>query len=65
MTLDTGVDGSQLSSASTTPAAHFNARLAIRDGGRDRRLWLSCASACFWTAGRTRTFGYPRHAPSL
>jgi hypothetical protein len=31
--------------------------------GQDRRLWLSCACAVFWTAGRKRTFGYPRHAP--
>jgi len=49
--LDTDVDGFPFPSASTTRAAHFNARWAIRDAGRDRRLWLSCASACFSTAG--------------
>jgi hypothetical protein len=49
--LDTDVDGFPFPSAATTPAAHFNARLAIQDGGRDPRLWLSCASACFSLAG--------------
>src|SRR5947207_2919380 len=63
--LDTDVDGFPFPSASTTRAAHFNVRLAIQDGGRDRRLWLSCASASLVQRVRSRTFGYPRHAPSL
>ena len=37
-------------------------RMTAFQTGGNRRLWLSCASACFWTAS-PKTFGYPRHAP--
>lgn len=49
--LDTDVDGFPFPSASTTPAAHFNARLAILDGGRDRRFWLSARALVFENSG--------------
>ena len=31
---------------------------------RDRRLWLS-SQTLFLNSGSEKTFGYPRHAPSL
>ena len=32
---------------------------------RDRRLWLSSQTLFLLNSGSEKTFGYPRHAPSL
>src|SRR5258708_35803700 len=64
--LDTDVDGFPLPSASTTAAADFNARLANpRWRPRPSPLAILRERLFSNSGSRDKTFGYPRHAPSL
>src|SRR5258708_14273816 len=48
---DTKVDRFPTSIHRYNTSRAFQCTAPVQNGGRDRRLWLSCASACFLTAG--------------
>jgi hypothetical protein len=62
---DADIDGFPFPSASTTRAAHVNSRFAAKMEAETVAFGYHARALVFVQRVRNRTFGYPRHAPSL